>query len=116
MEDGEWRMEGGGWRTEGGGWKAKDGGWRLEDGGWRVEDGEVSARVSELVLPSRSLQFSKAILRWQGCSLLEAEPWGWLVCNSRGRKVFQKNDYLSCKAGRALQERKRSESKLAHTN
>jgi len=69
-------------------------GWRVKDGGWRSVQQGFRASFA-----SRSLQFSKAILRWQSCSLLEAEPWGWLDCNPRGGKVFQKNDRLSCKAG-----------------
>lgn len=101
VEDGRWKVKDGGWRLEDGGWRMEDGRWKTEDEGWRVEDrGWRSARRGfRAGLASRSLQFSEAILRWQGCSLLEAEPYGWLVCKPRGRKVFQKNDHLSCKAG-----------------
>lgn len=91
-----------GCRVEDAGWKMEDEWWKMKDGGW-IRDGFARKR----------LQFSESILRWQGCSLLEAEPWGWLVCNPKGRKVFQKNYHLFCKAGWALQDRKRSESKLA---
>lgn len=115
MEDEGWRVEGGGWRVKDRGSRVEDGWWRVEDREWKMKDGEwrmedEGRRVKgggwrsacqgfRAGFASRGLQFSKAILRWQSCSLLEAEPWGWLVCDPRGRKVFQKNDHLSCRAG-----------------
>lgn len=76
MGSGTRRMEFEGRRMERGGWRMEERGQRVEDEGRRMKCGGCGrARQGfRAGFASGSLQFSKANLRWQGCSLLEAEP------------------------------------------
>lgn len=74
------------------GLRTKGGEGRMEGGGWKMEKCPPGFRAGFF------LQFSRAILRWRSCRLLQAEPWGGLLCDPRGGKVFQGSDHLSCKA------------------